>query len=83
MNAKPDWLENGAEPTVVEVLSTFQALCLRCLIIQTGSPLKDVLLELEVLRADVADLTCAVCDDDWPVFATAGKLMTLKHAGLP
>jgi hypothetical protein len=61
--------------TVVEALAVFRALCLPCLVMQTGARLEKVLLELEALDADVAELRCAVCDDDWPVFATVQTML--------
>ena len=57
---------------------TFEALCLRCLVTQTGYRLEDVLFELEVFRADLADLSCAICGDDWPVFTTPAGLAQLR-----
>ena len=67
-------------PTVTEALGTFEALCLKCLITQTGYKLEDVLFELEVFRADLADLSCAICADDWPVFTTPTGLAQLRSA---
>ena len=67
-------------PTVTEALMTFEALCLKCLITQTGYKLEDVLFELEVFRADLADLSCAICADDWPVFTTPTGLAQLRSA---
>ena len=67
-------------PTVTEALVAFEALCLRCLITQTGYKLEDVLFELEVFRADLADLSCAICADDWPVFTTPTGLEQLRSA---
>lgn len=63
-------------PTVVEVLEVFRALCLPCLVMQTGARLEKVLLELEALDADVAELSCTICEDDWPVFATIDTVLT-------
>jgi hypothetical protein len=66
--------------TVVEALAAFRALCLPCLVTQTGARLEKVLLELEALDADVAELRCAVCEDDWPVFATMDTLLSSPRA---
>jgi hypothetical protein len=67
-------------PTVTEALVTFEALCLKCLLTQTGYKLEDVLFELEVFRADLADLSCAICAEDWPVFTTPTALAQLRNA---
>ena len=75
-------LEDEASAPVVEVLEAFHALCLKCLVTQTGSRLKDVILELEALRADVSSLRCTVCDDDWPVFAMTPTRVVLKRVEL-
>ena len=67
-------------PTVTEALVAFEALCLKCLLTQTGYKLEDVLFELEVFRADLADLSCAICSEDWPVFTTPTGLAQLRSA---
>jgi len=67
-------------PTVTEALAAFEALCLKCLITQTGYKLEDVLFELEVFRADLAELSCAICAEDWPVFTTPTGLAQLRSA---
>ena len=67
-------------PTVTEALMTFEALCLKCLITQTGYKLEAVLFELEVFRADLADLSCAICAEDWPVFTTPTALAQLRSS---
>ena len=67
-------------PTVTEALVAFEALCLRCLVTQTGYKLEDVLFELEVFRADLAELSCAICADEWPVFTTPTALARLRSA---
>ena len=67
-------------PTVTEALVAFEALCLKCLITQTGYKLESVLFELEVFRADLADLSCAICAEDWPVFTTPTGLAQLRSA---
>jgi hypothetical protein len=72
----PSKVAEASGPSVVEVLEVFRALCLPCLVMQTGARLEKVLLELEALDADVAELRCAVCEDDWPVFATIETLLT-------
>ena len=65
-------------PTVIVALVAFEALCLKCLVTQTGYKLERVLFELEVFRADLADLTCAICAEDWPVFTTPTGLAQLR-----
>ena len=67
-------------PTVTQALMTFEALCLKCLVTQTGYKLEDVLFELEVFRADLADLCCAICAEDWPVFTTPTALAELRSS---
>ena len=66
------WGEPWAGPTVAEALAAFEALCLKCLVTQTGYRFENVLRELEALRVDLVERRCAVCGDDWPVFPTPG-----------
>ena len=65
---------------VLEALTMFGTLCLRCLAKQSNVRFGDVLDTLEVLHAPPADRPCALCAEDWAVYSTRGMFSKERRA---